>query len=310
MRQEPIRDIHIDESLHDNLSDEEPRGNSFDETPNSESFDEELVGEQLVDDPNSESSDNDQNIEPSIEEPNGELFGDEPNSETSDEDAPRREPLEDGAFGGEEPIDIPDGINANAESDPLQVKIENTQIFNQVIAEDVINSSIKGFNAVKIDEDLEMFFDSDDSFKPMIQTHQVKPNDAFSGNVPFSIDVNNDRLYNWNGINVRIPAKHVTALSKSNATTNIEMFDKTFVRVLLLIIFGPNAISTCRQEPELIEFIKGTYFFLFSSNILVVIVFSASSTDLFQVRVGNTCRLGLFGNIVDEFISEKSDTNN
>lgn len=202
LQQEPARDNRMYELLHvdlcDGLSDEEPPDNASEQNLSSESFDEEPFGNAIEHNLNSESSDEeticavlvdcpniDQNAEPSGEEQNGELCGDEPNSETIE---PRDEPLEDGFFGDEEPMDILDAVSVNAEPDPLQVKVESIEIFNMNVAEEVIIDNM-GFNVVKVDDDLEMFFDSDASFKPKVHTHQVKPNDEFSGNIPFSIDV-------------------------------------------------------------------------------------------------------------------------
>lgn len=83
-----------------------------------------------------------------------------------------------------------DGVNIETESDPLQIKLENIEIFNENNAEEFIDDNTNGFNAVKIDDDVEMFFASAASFKPMTEhVLQVKQNDTFSGKLPFYIDV-------------------------------------------------------------------------------------------------------------------------
>lgn len=62
------------------------------------------------------------------------------------------------------------------------------EIFNKEV-EKVQLGHLDNFHTIEIDDDLQMFYEQEASFTPMLSIIQIKENDKLSGNLPFFIDV-------------------------------------------------------------------------------------------------------------------------
>lgn len=72
--------------------------------------------------------------------------------------------------------------------DPLDIKIDAINLVNQDISNEEIDT-LGNFHRETFDDDLEIYFESAESFKPMKSSLQLKKNDQFSGALPYFIDV-------------------------------------------------------------------------------------------------------------------------
>lgn len=84
-------------------------------------------------------------------------------------------------------VALPD--NGYNDTDPLEVK---PQIVDEIYNSDIDFGNIETigrFNVTEFDDGLKMYYEGDASFIPKTEACQVKCNDPFSGNIPFTIDV-------------------------------------------------------------------------------------------------------------------------
>lgn len=99
-------------------------------------------------------------------------------------------------------IDMPDEpiieitqTDAHQDIDPLSiVKMEHADILNKEVERSQLDQ-LNNFHVVKIGDDLEMFYEHQDSFTPKLNVIQMKQNDKLSGNMPFFIDVSLNQIY-------------------------------------------------------------------------------------------------------------------
>lgn len=193
--------------------------------------------------------------------------------------------------------------------------------------EEIDNEQVQAVATFKVDiydEDVVMYYENQNAFQPSRIRLQSKQHDAFSAILPFDIAVsrhlpptfgrytnfigfiiffqgNKDRYYFVGRHKIRYPANYIDTLLQSNANANVAIFDRNFMQILLLIVFGSKNIHQCRESSDLIAFMKGDL-------ILYECFEKKSSIDIFRHRVeSNNARLAKFDDYIDQYISELAD---
>lgn len=74
------------------------------------------------------------------------------------------------------------------DKDPLSIKTETVGVFNQQI-EDALVANLDAHVVDYYDDDVKMYYENTNAFKPSATMLQLKDRDDFSGTLPFEIAV-------------------------------------------------------------------------------------------------------------------------
>lgn len=170
-----------------------------------------------------------------------------------------------------------DGSN---EIDPLLIKDEFVVLNDGKDDEETDSDGAEVF-AEEVG-DMIIYYEGSSSFKPMKLGIEMKKNDPLSGNLSFDIDVSivlnfiiiiifdfikicnliklkqdkKTRYYFVDGGKLQIKNENVQKLIESNKTTNIALFDKHFIRLLMAIFIGLKNLGEGVIHGGVLELIK------------------------------------------------------